>query len=154
TEEAGDERGDSDDRGPAGDLLGDDVQPVALDGQVGLQDAGHQVAQSVGPLGGAQHLVVDVLVVGHQVVPHDVQVTAHQFADYLGHGDDDPAEQHQALAQLEAPPLDLQAPRNVAEQPVLQLLHAVIQALHRLELTVDDVVQQPVQQVADPEFGE
>jgi len=30
TEEAGDERGDSDDRGPAGDLLGDDVQPVAV----------------------------------------------------------------------------------------------------------------------------
>jgi hypothetical protein len=58
------------------------------------------------------------------------------------------------LLQLEAPPLDLQAPRDVIEQPVLQLLHAVIQALHRLELTIDDVVQQPVQQVADAEFGE
>src|SRR5262249_39614465 len=35
-----------------------------------------------------------------------------------------------------------------------QLFQAVIQALHRLELVIDDVVQQPVQQVADPELGE
>src|SRR6266404_3097760 len=39
---AGNESRDRDDRGPARDLLGDDVQPVALDGQVGLQDAVHQ----------------------------------------------------------------------------------------------------------------
>jgi len=32
----------------------------------------------------------------------------HQLADYLAHGDHDPAEQYQALAQLEAAPLDLQ----------------------------------------------
>src|SRR5207344_1407397 len=57
-------RRDRDDRRPARDLLGDDVQPVALDGQVRLQDARHQVPQAVRPFGGAQHVIVDVLVVG------------------------------------------------------------------------------------------
>src|SRR5690242_18845485 len=31
-----------------------------------------------------------------------MQVMAHQLADYLANGDHDPAQQHQALAQLEA----------------------------------------------------
>ena len=86
--------------------------------------------------------------------PHDVQVMAHQLATTSLMGGHDPAQQHQALAQLEAAPLDLQPARSIVEQPVLQLLHAVIQALDRLELAIDDVVQQPVQQVADPEPGQ
>ena len=61
--EAGDRGRDGDDRGPAGDLLHDHVQPVALDRQVGLEDRGDQVAQRLGPLGGPQDVVVDVLVV-------------------------------------------------------------------------------------------
>src|SRR6185437_2095641 len=78
----GDQGGDGDDGGPAGDLLGDDV---------GLQDAGHHVAQAVGPLGGAQHVIVDVLVVGHQLLPDDVQVTPHHRVHHLAHGDHQPA---------------------------------------------------------------
>src|SRR6185437_9380854 len=148
----GDQGGDGDDRGPAGDLLGDDVEPVALDGDVGLQDAGHHVAQAVGPLGGAQHVIVDVLVVGHQVFPNDVQVTPHHRVHHLAHGDHHPAQQHQAPAQLEAAPLDLQVVLDVLEQSVLDVLHAVVQALHRVEVGVHDVVEQPVQQVADPEL--
>ena len=85
-----------------------------------------------------QRLIVDVLVIRHQVIAHDAQVTAHQLADYLAHGEHDPAEQDQALAQREDAPLDLQAPRHAVEQPVL---HAVIQALDRLGLAIDDVVQ-------------
>ena len=61
--EAGDRGGNGDDGGPAGDLLGDHVEPVSLNGQVGLQDRGHQIAQAFGPLGGPQYVVVDVLVV-------------------------------------------------------------------------------------------
>jgi hypothetical protein len=45
----------------------------------------------------AQRLIVDAPV-GHQVVPHDAQVMTHQLADYLAHGDHDPAEQYQTLA--------------------------------------------------------
>jgi hypothetical protein len=82
------------------------------------------------------------------------RVRAHQLADYPLMGITIRRSQYQALAQLEAAPPDLQAPRNIVEQPVLQLLHAVIRALDRLELVIDDVVQQPVQQVADSEFGE
>ena len=59
--EPGDRGGDRDDRRPAGHLLRDDVEPVALQGQVGLHDRRHQVAQRLRPLGGAQHVVVDVL---------------------------------------------------------------------------------------------
>src|SRR5690242_8683683 len=44
---------------------------------------------------------------------------------------------------------DLQA-RSIVEQLGLQLLHGVIQALDRLELAIDDVIQQPVQQVPTP----
>jgi hypothetical protein len=65
-----------------------------------------------------------------------------------------PAQQHEALAQLEAAPLHLHVVRDVVEQPVLDFLDAVVQALHRVEVAVDDVVQQPVQQVADPEPGQ
>src|SRR6185437_5110569 len=79
----GDQGGDGDDGGPAGDLLGDDVEPVALDGDVGLQDGVHQVAQAVGPLGGAQHVVVDVLIVGDHVVADDVQVAPHHRVHHL-----------------------------------------------------------------------
>jgi acyl-CoA synthetase (AMP-forming)/AMP-acid ligase II len=42
--EPGDERGHRDDGGPAGDLLADHVHPVALDGEVRLQDGRDQVA--------------------------------------------------------------------------------------------------------------
>jgi hypothetical protein len=48
--------------------------------------------------------------------PHDVQVMAYQLAHYLAHGDHDPAQRHQALAQMEAKPLDLQAARSIVEQ--------------------------------------
>src|SRR5262249_9137106 len=153
-EVAGDERGDGDDGGPAGDLLGDDVQPVALDDQVRLQDAVHQVAQAVGPLGDAQDVVVEVLVVGLQFLPDDVQVGLHQVVHHVAHGKHHPAQQHKALTQLEAAPLDLHAPRSAVEQLVLQPFGEVIQVLHRLELGIDDVVEQPVQQVADPGPGQ
>src|SRR4029077_14157592 len=108
-----------DDRRPARDLLGDDVHPVALDGEVRLQDGRHQVPQAVGPVGGAQHVVVDVLVVRHHVVADHVQVTPHQRVHDLAHLDHYPAQQHQALAQLEAPALDLYAHWVGREQVVL-----------------------------------
>jgi hypothetical protein len=95
-----------------------------------------------------------MLVVRHQVIPHDMQVMAHQLANYLAHGDHDPALQHQAPAQLEAVPLDRQAAGSIVEQLGLQLLHGVIQALDRLELAIDDVIQQPVQEVADPQLDQ
>ena len=41
--------------------------------------------------------------------------------------------------------------RDVGEQLVLQRLDGVVQALHRLEVAVHDVVEQPVQQAADAE---
>jgi serine phosphatase RsbU (regulator of sigma subunit)/anti-sigma regulatory factor (Ser/Thr protein kinase) len=113
--EPGNKRRNGDDRRPPRHLLADDVHPVALDGQVGLQDRGHQVPQAVGPLGRAQHVVIDVLVIGHQVIAHDVQVAAHQRVDHLAHGEHDPAQQHQALAQLEAAPLDRQDRRVLVE---------------------------------------
>src|SRR5512142_1666662 len=40
--EAGDRGGHGDDRRPAGYLLGDDVEPVSLKGEVRLQDGRHQ----------------------------------------------------------------------------------------------------------------
>ena len=52
-------------------------------------------------------MVVDVLVVGHELLVNDVQVAAHQGVDDLTHRNHDPAEQHQALAQLEAAQLHL-----------------------------------------------
>jgi serine phosphatase RsbU (regulator of sigma subunit) len=152
--EPGDERRNGDDRRPARHLLADDVHPVALDGQVGLQDGGHQVPQAIGPLGGAQHVVIDVLVVGHQVLAHDVQVAAHQRVDHLAHGEDDPADQHKTLAQLEAAPLDRQDRRVLVEQLVLQRLDGVVQRPHRVKVPVHHVVKQPVQQVADAGVGE
>ena len=152
--EAGNESRDRDDRGPARDLLGDDVQPVALDGQIGFQDAVHQVPQAVRPFGGAEHVIVDVLVVGHEIVPDNMQVASHQGVHHLAHGEHDPAEQHQALAQFEAAPLDLEVLRNVREQLVLQRLDGVVQALHRFEVTIHDIVEQSVQQVADAGSGE
>jgi hypothetical protein len=93
--EAGDERRHRDDRGPRGDLLGDDVHPVALDGQVGLQDGRHQVAQRLGPLGRAQHVVVDVLVVGHEVLIDVPQVAAHHGVQQLSHRQHHPAQDHE-----------------------------------------------------------
>src|SRR5690348_1830079 len=62
--EAGDRGGYRDDRSPTGHLLHDEVHPVGLHGQVGFDGGGDQVAQGFGPFGGAQDVVVDVLVVG------------------------------------------------------------------------------------------
>jgi hypothetical protein len=93
--EPGDERRHRDDRGPRGDLLGDDVHPVALDGQVGLQDRGDQVAQRLGPLGRAQHVVVDILVVGHQLLVDVLQVAAHHGVQHLPHRQHHPAQDHE-----------------------------------------------------------
>ena len=152
--EAGDERGYRDDRGPRGDLLGDDVHPVALDGEVGLQDRGDQVAQRLGPLGRAQHVIVDVLVVGDQLVVHVVEVAAHHRVQHLAHRQHDPAQQDQRLAQLEGTAVDGDVTRLVVEQVVLELLHRVVQRLDRLEVAVHDEVEQPVQQVADAVMGE
>jgi hypothetical protein len=53
-----------------------------------------------------------------------------------------------------AAPLDLHVLRNVGEQLVLQQLDRVVQALHRFEVAIYDVVEQSVQQVADAESGE
>src|SRR5712664_2037864 len=151
---AGNESRDRDDRGPARDLLGDDVQPVALDGQVGLQDAVHQVTQAVRPFGGAEHVIVDVLVVGYEIVCDDMQVAPHQGVHHLAHGDNDPAKQHQALAQFETAPLDLEILRNGGEQLVLQRFDGVVQSLHRIEVTIHHIVQQPVQQATDAGSGD
>ena len=83
-----------------------------------------------------------------------MQVAPHQGVHHLAHGDHDPAEQDQALAQLEAAPLDLHVLRNVGEELVLQRLDGVVQALHRLEVAIHDIVEQPVQQAADAGSGQ
>ena len=127
--EAGDGGRHGDDRGPARHLLHDRVEPVALDRQVRLEDRGDQVAQRLGPLGRAQHVVVDVLVVRHHRVVHDVQVAPHQRVDDLAHRHDDPAQQDQALAQLERAPLHLPAARPVVEEHVLEALDLVVEGL-------------------------
>src|SRR6266487_403788 len=141
-----------DDCRPACDLLGDDVHPVALNRQVGLEDGRDEVAQALRPLGRTQHVVVDVLVVGHELLVNDVQVAAHQGVDDLTHRNHDPAEQHQALAQLEAAQLHLAVGGRRGEQLVFQVLDGAIQALNRVEVPINDIVEQPVQQVADAEL--
>src|SRR6516164_805299 len=81
------------DGGPAGDLLRDDVHPVALDSKVGLQDAISQIPQAVGPLGDPQDMIVEVLVIRVHLVGYDMQVTSHQGVHHLAHGQYNPAQQ-------------------------------------------------------------
>ena len=61
---AGDERGDRDDRRPTRDLLHDLVLAVVPQAQVRLDDRRHEITQRVGRLDDAEHVVVEVLVVG------------------------------------------------------------------------------------------
>jgi len=99
-------------------------------------------------------VIVDVLVVGDQLVVHVVEVAAHHRVQHLAHRQHDPAQQDQRLAQLEGTAVDGDVTRLVVEQVVLELLHRVVQRLHRLEVAVHDEVEQPVQQVADAVMGE
>ena len=100
-------------------------------------------------------MVVDVLVVGHQVLVDLRQVAAHQGIQHLPHRQHHPAEQHEGLAQLERAPLhgQLLGGRR-GEQVVFQSLDGVVEGLDRLEVAVHDVVEQAVQQVADAVPGE
>ena len=65
---AGDEGGHGDDGRPASDLLHDLVLAVVAQAEVGLDDGADEVAERVGGLADAQDVVVDVLVVGVQLV--------------------------------------------------------------------------------------
>src|SRR6266508_6659718 len=153
--EAGDRGGDRDDRRPAGHLLHDEVHPVGLDGQVGLDGRGDQVAQGFGPLGGAQHVVVDVLVVGGYRGVDGVQVAADQGVEDLPHGQHDPAHHYEVLAQLERAPLNrLDLGAAFVEEQVFELLDAVVKPLYGDEVAVDEVVEQAVEQECDTMLGE
>ena len=99
-------------------------------------------------------MIVDVAVIGHEVFRHDLQVGTHQGVHDLTHGEHDPAEEHQALAQFEAAPLDVETLRDSGEQLVFQRLDGLVHALDRFEMAVNDVVQQAVQQEADAELGQ
>src|SRR6266540_4996842 len=153
--EAGDRGGYRDDRRPAGHLLHDEVHPVGLHGQVGLDGRGDQVAQGFGPFGGAQHVVVDVLVVGGHRGVDGGQVTAEQGVEDLPHGQHHAAQYNEVLAQLERAPLDgLDLCAAFVEQQVLKFLDALVELLYGGEVAVDEVVEQSVEQEPDAVAGE
>lgn len=70
-------------------------------------------------------------------------------------GQHHPAQHHEVPAQLERAPLhhlDLRA--ALIEQRVFEVLDAVIELLHGSEVTVDENVEQPVQQERHTVFGQ
>ena len=93
-------------------------------------------------------MVVEVLVVGVELVVL-VADLAQQPADHLTHRQDDATELHQRLAPVERGPLHLVAQRSLVEQRVLEVLELVVHDLHRVEMAVDDDVEQPVHQGQD-----
>ena len=69
--------------------------------------------------------------------------------DHLAHRQHDAAQRDQVFAQLKCPALQV-CPGRPVEQVVLQTLDAVIESLDRVEVTVDDHIEQPVHERADP----
>ena len=146
-EVAGHRCGHGDDRGPGGELLHDVVEPVVLHREVRLEDGADHVAQTLGPLRGAQCVVVHVLVVRGQVSPDDVQVAAQERVEDLTHG------QHHAAQ----PARETCASRTCVaacasgaahQEQLLDVVDLVIQALDGVEVGVHDQVQQAVQKAA------
>ncbi len=122
---------------------------------MGLHHRGDQVAQRLGPLGGAQHVVVDVLVVRQQRVADHVQVAAEQRVDHLAHRQHHPAQPDQVLPQFVGAALhDLAVGVALVEEQLFQLLDPLVQLLDGGEVPVHQVVEQAVQQEAHALLGQ
>jgi hypothetical protein len=72
-------------------------------------------------------VVVDVLVVGHELIGDQPDVASHQSVDDFPHREDHAPELHQTLAELEATALDGLVMRSVIEQEVFQLFDLVVE---------------------------
>ena len=93
-------------------------------------------------------MVVNILVVRHQRLVDDLRLT-HQSVNDLAHRQHEASQQDQIASQVERLSLHLAHPvAAVVEQIVLERLDALVEILHRLELPVDDVVEETVEQEA------
>jgi hypothetical protein len=92
--------------------------------------------------------------VGDHHVVDVVALAPHQRVDDLARRHDNSPQQDQRLAQLEGPPLHLGTAKAVVEEQVLELLDLGVEGLDRLEVPVDDDIEQAPQQEADTVLGE
>ena len=115
-----------------------------------------QVAQALGPLGGAQHVVVDVLVVRASARRRRrAEVAAHQGVDDLAHRQHDPAQLRPGSCAARS----CAAGRRVScgrssNSRSSSCSICVVEGLHGVEVAVDDEVEQAVQQGADAVPGQ
>ena len=91
-------------------------------------------------------MVVDVLEVRHHRRVDRLQVAAQHRVDDLAHRQHDPAQPHERLAQLERPLLHLLVARHVVEESIFERLDLGVQQLDRVEVAVDDHVEQAPEQ--------
>ena len=152
-EEAGDEGRDGDHRGPPGHLLHHQVEPVALDRQVRVQHRGDHVTEALRPLRHPQDVVADVLVVRHETVGDEPGVMTHEDDEHLAHRQDVTPQPDKALAQLETAPVHHRLGDILVEEHVLEVLRRPVQVLHRAQISVDDQVENGVQEIADAVRG-
>ena len=80
----------------------------------------------LGPLGGAQDMVVDVLEVGDHRRRRDVRVPAQQRVDHLPHGQHHSAELDEAGPQREGPALHVLVVGSFVEQQVFEPFNLVV----------------------------
>ena len=83
-----------------------------------------------------------------------MHIASQQSVDDLPHRQHDPTYQHEAHAQLEGAPRYGFLIARGEEQTVLEMFDFVVEGLHRGEVSVDDVVQQAVDEERHPVLGQ
>ena len=94
-------------------------------------------------------MVVDILKVRTHLVGHKVKVAAEERVHHFAHRQDHPPKRYQALPERERTPLQGFLVGRGHEQLVLELFDLLVEGLYRLEVPVDELVEQSVQQEGD-----
>ena len=145
--DAGDERGDDEDRAPRRHLLHHLVELVGRDREVGLEQPGEQVALRLDEITDPEDAVVDVVEVHDGLFVDEVDLPADDRVHDLAHGRGASAQGREVAAHGEDLPRD-RGRRIVGEHDPFDLVEPVVDRIGHFEVPVDDHVEERPQQEA------
>ena len=141
-EEPGDRGRHRDDRSPRGDLLHDEVHPVALQRHICLKHVRDLIAQGFRPVSGVQGVVVDVCEVRLQLRRHELGVAANERRHHLAQRDGRVPHPGDRAPEPERATLEVDHVAVFFKELARELFGDVVEAVERCNVVVDEHIEE------------
>ena len=145
---AGDRGRNGQDRGPGGELAGDDSRALLLKETAELEHGSEHVAQAVDHSLDAAHMVEHVAEIGPCLGVDPRKVQSHKLRHHLGRRGQHTLEADQLAADLEDA-IDFAAGKKTVHRPLFHRQHLVFEGFSQRQIAVDKEVQDGVEDIVN-----